>query len=184
MSKPTEIKDKLLELSAPVCAGSGYELVDLAFTREQDGWVLRVFIDNAAAEEGGISFADCEHVSRELSTVLDVEDPITQAYRLEVSSPGLDRPLRTAEHFRRQIGEVVKARLHIGVDGRRNFRGTIQSVEPAEREPTASEADDDRAAVITLDVDGQPWKLPVADLESARLVPDWDRLFTRSRKQG
>jgi ribosome maturation factor RimP len=184
MSKPTEIKQKLLELVAPVCAGSGYELVDLAFTREQGGWVLRVFIDNPSAEEGSISFSDCEHVSRELGTVLDVEDPIGPAYRLEVSSPGVDRPLRTAEHFRRQIGEVVKARMHLGVEGRRNFKGTIVSVEPAEREPTASEADDDRAAVVTVDVEGAPWKLPVADLESARLQPDWDQLFTRSRKQG
>lgn len=177
MSKPTEIKAKLLELIAPVCAGSGYELVDLALVREQDGWVLRIFIDYPAATDGGIGLADCEQVSRELGAVLDVEDPLTHAYRLEVSSPGLDRPLRTAEHFRQQLGQNIKARLVHGVEGRRNFKGSIVSVEPAEREATASESADDRTATVTVDVDGQPWKLPVADLESARVVPDWDQLF-------
>ena len=81
-----DIRTQLIDLVEPVCADSGFELVDLRYQREQSGWVVRVFIDRAV--DGGdepISFNDCEQVSRELSAVFDVEDPITSAYSLEVS---------------------------------------------------------------------------------------------------
>src|SRR5262245_16949858 len=96
---PSEIRDQLIRLHEPVCRASGYELVDLRYLLEQGGWVVRVLIDLDPPGPDAIGFDDCERISRELSAVLDVEDPIPNAYRLEVSSPGVDRPLRTAEHF-------------------------------------------------------------------------------------
>ena len=110
-----------------------------------------------------MSLDDCERVSRELSAVLDVADVIPQAYSLEVSSPGLDRPLRTVEHFRRFRGEKAKVRLIAGVDGRRNFSGTIVAV-PEESPPR-----------IVMEVDGTEYTLPLDDLDRANLVYEFDR---------
>jgi ribosome maturation factor RimP len=161
MSHQQETTAKLLDICEPVVTGAGYELVDIVFRREQHGWVLRVFIDGV----GGISFADCERVSRELSPVLDVADPVPQAYNLEVSSPGVDRPLRTPEHFRNSIGSVAKVVLARGLDGRRNFKGELVAVEPE---------------TVVIDVDGQRFELPLSDIDSARIVPNWDEVL----KQG
>jgi ribosome maturation factor RimP len=177
--------DKLLRIAEPVCTGAGYELVDLTLIPSREGWVLRVFIDylplprvpastegpesdddDSDEERSEISFEDCERVSRELGAVLDVEDPIGHAYRLEVSSPGLDRPLRKLEHFQRFVGHEVKIKLHDGIDGRHNYKGRLLAVNPA----------GDRATII-LEVDGKQHELPFDDIESARLVPDWDAVM-------
>jgi ribosome maturation factor RimP len=125
-------------------------------------------------ERSEISFEDCERVSRELGAVLDVEDPIGHAYRLEVSSPGLDRPLRKLEHFQRFFGHEVKIKLHDGIDGRHNYKGTLLAVTP-----DADGAAD--AATIILEVDGKQHALPFDDIESARLVPDWDAVMGGKR---
>lgn len=165
---PKAINAKLFEIVEPVAADAGYELVDLVFVREGAGWVVRVFIDHLEghAPEGiegsQVSFADCEEMSRELSAVLDVEDPVPCAFTLEVSSPGLDRPLRTAAHFARYIGQVAKVRLAVGTGGRRNFKGTLVGVDEG---------------VVTIEVDGRNYELPVADVATARLVPDWDAIM-------
>lgn len=167
---------ELFEIAGPVCGQAGYELVDIRYLREQSGWVVRAFIDHPE----GISFSDCERISRELSAVLDVEDPIPQAYNLEVSSPGVDRPLRTAEHFRRFMGHTAKVVLSRARDGRKRFKGRIAEVAPAE----APERDGDAAeenATVTIEVeDGQRFALPLADMASAKLVPDWDSLGRKS----
>ena len=198
--RPTDTtRQKLMEITEPVCAGAGCELVDLLLTQSQSGWVLRVFIDYPAPavpeehlvteedvsragipgfvdEAGvglpGVGLEDCERVSRELSAVLDVEDPIGQAYNLEVSSPGLDRPLRTLAHFRRFLGQEAKVRLHAGLDARRNFKGRLVAV----RQPPEGGEED---ATIIIDVDGKHQALPFDDIENARLVPDWDALFAK-----
>jgi ribosome maturation factor RimP len=178
MNRPDETTRKLLHIAEAVCSGAGYDLVDVRFVREQGGWVLQVFIDLPGwlpGQPGGIGFEDCERVSRELGTVLDVEDPIPQAYRLEVSSPGVERPLRTADHFRRFVGQTVKMTLREGVGGRRNFKGTVVGVEPAADAAGAPDADVDLDVV--LEVDGTRYRLPLGDLSSARLVPDWDEVF-------
>lgn len=162
---PKAITAKLFEIAEPVAADAGYELVDLVFVREGTGWVVRVFIDHldGHAPDGVlVSFSDCEEMSRELSAVFDVEDPVPCAFTLEVSSPGLDRPLRTAEHFERYVGQVAKVRLSKGTDGRRNFKGTLVGV-----------AD----GLVTIDVDGRTYEIPVADVATARLVPDWDAIM-------
>jgi len=161
MAHRNSTNTKLLAICEPVVAGAGYELVDVEYLRDQSGWVLRVYIDGP----GGVGFDDCEAVSRELGAVLDVEDPIAQAYRLEVSSPGISRPLRTPDHFRAQIGSVAKIVLATALDGRRNFKGQVVAVEPD---------------VIVVDVDGKTFRIPFADIDSAKLVPNWDEVL----KQG
>ena len=111
-----------------------------------------------------MSLDDCQRVSHQISPVLDVADVIPQAYSLEVSSPGLDRPLRTLAHFRRFCGQQAKVRLIAGVDGRRNFSGTIVS------------ALDDAPPRIVMEVDGKEYTLPLDDLDHANLVYNFDRL--------
>src|SRR5688572_11291745 len=105
---PRDLKTRLLAIAEPACAGNGYARVDLDYESGNAGWVIRFYIDHLPASVGklpnaeglaGISFEDCTRVSRELSAVLDVEDPVPHTYSLEVSSPGVDRPLRTAAHF-------------------------------------------------------------------------------------
>jgi ribosome maturation factor RimP len=171
---PRELKNKLLAIAEPVCAANGYELVDLDYESGNAGWVVRFYIDHVplsvARLSGGISFEDCERLSRELSAVLDVEDPVPHAYSLEVSSPGVDRPLRTAAHFRAQLGQTAKVHLHDGLDGRRNFKGRVVGV-----------AGEGATAAVTLEVDGVEFALPVGDVQHARLVPDWDAVLRANR---
>ncbi len=186
MTRHDPIVQRVLNLAEPVCNAAGFELVDVRFMMDQGGWVLRVFIDRLppAAEaplpkESEVDLNDCERMSRELSAVLDVEDPIAQAYQLEVSSPGIDRPLRTVDHFRRQAGAEVKIQLFAPLTTpageRRNFRGILCGVEPA------SAAADDVEACAVLDVDNQgperAFRLRIADIESARVVPNWDAIL-------
>jgi ribosome maturation factor RimP len=164
------LRQKLLALAEPVCEYAGYELVDLRFASGRDGWVLEVFIDHPE-REGAVGLDDCERVSRELGAVFDVEDPIAQAYRLEVSSPGIDRRLRKPHHFRRHLGEQAKIALIEGAaeyGGRRNYTGRLTAV-------TGEGAD----ARVALEADGQSYQLPIDGIATARLVPDWDALLGR-----
>lgn len=152
--------DKIRSVVNGPVEGAGYELVEVEWKREPGGWVVRLYVDRP---EGGFSLDDCERISRELSAVLDVADVIPQAYSLEVSSPGLDRPLRTVDHFRRFRGEKAKVRLIAGVDGRRNFSGTIVGVP------------DDAPSRVVMEVDGKEYTLPLDDLDRANLVYEFDR---------
>ena len=146
----TARKDRLIELlEAPVQA-LGYELIDVTAPTGPNG-VLRVYIDH----EAGINLDDCELVSRQVSAVLDVEDPLPGKYVLEVSSPGLDRPLRTLEHFQRYCNQLVKVRLDQARDGRRNFTGRLLSVEDQE---------------LVVEVDKETFRLALSDIASAQLV--------------
>lgn len=171
------IRKRVWALVEPVVAHAGYELVDVRFVTEPGGWVLRVFIDLPAPDPGNepqdVDLHDCERISRELSALLDVEDPIAQAYSLEVSSPGIDRPLVTPGHFQRFVGAEIKATLVHGVPTpqggeRKNFRGILESVEGDE---------------ATIVVDGQPWKFPISDVDVAKIVPDWDDVMAGGRGQ-
>lgn len=136
----------------PAIEGQGYELTDLELRIGGRDGVIRVFIDKPE----GVGLEDCEAVSRQVSALLDVEDPIPGHYVLEVSSPGLDRRLTKIEHFRRFAGEDVRIKLRFPVAGRRNFQGPIRAV------------DDEN---IEVEVDGQSHQLPIATIASARLVP-------------
>jgi ribosome maturation factor RimP len=151
--KALTLKEKLLELLTPEVAALGYELVELDAPGHGGSGTLRVYIDGP----DGIGLDDCERVSHRISGVLDVEDPIPGHYVLEVSSPGLDRPLRKQEHFQRQLGRRLKIVMVAGRPGRRRYKGTIQGV-----------AD----GVLEMEVDGERVELPLSDIESARLVPE------------
>ena len=145
--------DELGKLLGPTIEGLGYELADLELKLGGRDGVVRLFIDKP---EGAIGFEDCEGVSRRVSAFLDVEDPIPGHYVLEVSSPGLDRKLTKAEHFQKVMGSDVRVKLRFPVAGRRNFRGALQF------------ADEE---LIKVEGDGESHSLPLATIESARLVP-------------
>ena len=162
--------DQLTTLIAPVCEDAGYELVDIEYKTGGSESLLRIYIEYPPDSDKSIGFDDCETLSRELSAILDVEDPIVSSYSLEVSSPGIDRPLRTPEHFRRFAGQEAKVALRAGVKGRRKFAGRLVEV---------SKSGD----TLTINVDGTNFELPLADLSSAKLVPDWNALMKGSGKK-
>src|SRR5471030_1069800 len=122
------VVDKVRAIAGRVAAGYGLEVFDVQFRREAPGMVLRVRLDRpgpAAKEEDSVSVGDCASVSRDLSAIFDVEELIPTAYTLEVSSPGLDRPLRHADDYRRFTGRCAKLVVRPAVDGQTFFRGRI-----------------------------------------------------------
>lgn len=158
-------ENELTRLARSVVEPMGYEFVGVEyFQRGKGGAVLRVYIDSIPGDgkgsdrEKGITLDDCGAVSHQLSGVLDVEDPVTGHYDLEVSSPGVDRPLFTAEHFERFRGRKARLRLAAMLDGRRKLEGTIAGL---------------KQDAVLLEVDGETREIPLAMVESARLVPDF-----------
>src|SRR5213080_2237789 len=124
----SDVVGQIRTLASRVAAGYGLEIFDVQFRREAPGMVLRVQIDRpgpAAAAEESVSVEDCAHVSREVSAILDVEDVVPTAYTLEVSSPGLDRPLRRADDYRRFAGRIAKIVMRERIDGQGYFRGKL-----------------------------------------------------------
>ena len=170
-------------LVEPYVKDAGFDLVEVQSGREQSGWIVRLFIDRApdlrvpasadsVVSEGGlpiseetVSLENCERVSRDVSAALDVADFIPHAYQLEVSSPGLDRPLRRELDFVRFAGREARIRLTEGVDGRRNFSGHLRGA---------------HGGIVEIDCDGRVYHLPVEDVAKANLVPDWDKELKRS----
>ena len=140
----------VVEVIEPVVTGLGYELVGAEFGQAENGMTLRIYID----KPDGILMEDCATVSRQLNAVLDVEDTIKSAYLLEVSSPGVDRPLFKEEHFAVQVGEEVRVRMAEAVNGRRNFKGELIAV---------------KDGLATVEVDGIDYDLPVIDVEQAHV---------------
>ena len=147
----TKLMD-LRELLEPTIEYLGYELVHLEFGLQGKDRVLRLYID----APGGIQIDDCELVSRQVSLVLDVEDPLSVQYVLEVSSPGLDRPLVKPAHFRQFLGDTVKVVMGNYVFGRRRFTGRL--IEATEE-------------LAVVEVDGETYELIYGDMVSARLEP-------------
>jgi len=121
------IVDKIQDYLQTFLPSLGLELFDMQFRRETNGWVLRLFIDTIDSENG-VSLQNCSDVSRELGHYLDVEDIIDHAYNLEVSSPGLERPLRSTEDFQRYCGKGAKVKLHDAMDDQKIFEGVIDTV--------------------------------------------------------
>jgi ribosome maturation factor RimP len=149
------IDNKLQELLAPAITALGYELLGIErITQGKRGTLLRVFIDC----DEGITLDDCERVSHQVSGILDVEDPIVGKYILEVSSPGLDRPLFTLDHFSRFVGHKVSVKLRRPLDTRRNFSGVLQRIE------------NNRIFIV---VDQTEFALPYEQIERAHLVADF-----------
>lgn len=152
-------ENELTRLVRSVVEPMGYELVGVEyFQRGTGGAVLRIYIDHPPGDrETGIALDDCSAVSHQLSGVLDVEDPIAGHYDLEVSSPGLDRPLFSAEHFERFCGHRARLKLATKIDDRRKLEGLIEGV---------------RNETVLLNVDGETREVPLGMVDSARLVPE------------
>ncbi len=144
--------EELTKLLEPAIEQLGYELSDLELKLGGQDGVIRLFID----KDDGVRLEDCETVSRQVSALLDVEDPVPGHYVLEVSSPGLDRRLTKLEHFQRFMGEDIRVKLRFPVRGRMNFRGALRA------------ADEEN---IEIEVDGESHRLPIATIQSARLIP-------------
>ncbi|ELP5728076.1 ribosome maturation factor RimP [Vibrio vulnificus] len=148
----TGLERQLTEMLEAAVVASGYELVGLEFIRAGEHSTLRIFIDH----ENGITVDDCAEVSHQVSAVLDVEDPISVAYSLEVSSPGLDRPLFKPAHYEQFIGQEVNVVLKMAVANRRKWKGEIHSVD---------------GETITLTVDGQQEDFALSNISKANLIP-------------
>ncbi len=116
-----EVLERIRLLAEPILADRGLELVEVEFQREGRGWILRLYMDRA----GGVTLDDCQQVSEELGDHLDVEDLIDHPYHLEVSSPGLDRPLTREADFLRFAGKAARITTHEALEGQRNFRGRL-----------------------------------------------------------
>ena len=147
--------EQLQAMLAPVIESLGYQCWGVEFISQGRHSLLRVYIDHA----NGILIEDCEVVSRQVSAVLDVEDPISSEYTLEVSSPGMDRPLFTIEQFAKHAGEQVKIKLRSPFDGRRNFQGLLRGVEEQD--------------VVVL-VDDHEFLLPIDLIDKANIIPRFD----------
>ncbi len=146
--------DRLTELVASAVEPLGYELLGVEYLAQGHHSLLRIYIDSP----DGITLDDCERASRQVSAVLDVDDPLKGQYTLEMSSPGLDRPLFTAEHFTQFIGHEVKLRLHSPLEGQRRFKALIKGVEGDVIHLTSSETDED-------------WQISLDNIEKANLLP-------------
>lgn len=146
----------LWELFEPVVVDMGYELIEIEYHPNPNYGVLRLYID----KEEGIQVEDCSDVSRQISAILDVEDPVPGKFSLEISSPGMDRPLRRLQDFERFTGEVAKIKTSMPFEGQRNFKGRIKGVEED---------------LIIIECENKEVRLPVTAIDKARLVPDFDK---------
>ena len=149
---------KLTAMLQPLVEDLGYEFVGLEFSSNPKSRVLVLYIDKPA----GIAVEDCELTSREVAALLDVEDPIPGHYVLEVSSPGLDRPLFSLRQFEQFTGELVQLTLFAPLDGRRKFKGRILGVQDEK---------------VTIEQDGVEVTLEHGNIAKARLVPDYGSIF-------
>lgn len=151
----SQLEQKLTDMLAAPVEALGFEMLGIEFVRAGKHSTLRVFIDHP----DGITVDHCAEVSLQVSAVLDVEDPISTEYNLEVSSPGMDRPLFKEQHYLDCVGEVVSVRLRIPQGDRRNFKGKLLACE---------------AGNLTIEIDGQTHVLAITNIEKGNLVPAFD----------
>ena len=148
-----DVEQKAREIAEPILAGEGLELVDAELVREH-GWILRLYIDRPG---GGVGLEDCAKASHAVETALDVAELIDHPYSLEVSSPGLNRPLKKPEHFQQAQGKKVKVKTYapIGEPPRKSFSGMLTSVDPD---------------AVTVDVEGAgAFRIPMREIAKAHL---------------
>jgi ribosome maturation factor RimP len=155
MKQPQTLTTEITGLAEPILETMGFELVDVEYLCERGRWVLRLYID----KERGVTLDDCAQVSRELGDVMDSRDLIPHSYVLEVSSPGLNRPLRKKQHFLRVVGKKIKVRSCVPVQDRRNFTGTLIEF---------------RDDTVFMDSNGARIALRRADIEKANLVYEYE----------
>jgi ribosome maturation factor RimP len=120
----TEMIDRVTSLVTPILVSEGLDLVDLDYRREATGWVLRLYLD----KEGGVTLDDCARISREVGRMLDVENPISTPYALEISSPGLRRPLKTEKDFMKYINRLIKVKTNTPIEKQHHFKGQLTNV--------------------------------------------------------
>jgi ribosome maturation factor RimP len=151
----SQLEQRLTDMLNPAVEALGFELVGVEFVRAGKHSIMRVYIDH----ENGISVDNCADVSHQVSAILDVEDPINTEYNLEVSSPGMDRPLFKESHYLQVVGEIVSIKLSLALDNRRNFKGRLLAC---------------NNGMLTIEVDGQQFELAVASIEKGNLVPTFE----------
>ncbi len=161
MTEQTSVAQAVQRLAEPVASDLGLELVHVVYQHEPEGWVLRLLIER---KEGRVTVEDCRRLSRDLADLLDVEDPIPSAYRLEVSSPGLDRPLVKETDFDRFAGRKITLRTHQPMDGRKKFTGLLIGRKQGR---------------IELEIDGTRLAFDPATIAKANLVPEIDGFPSR-----
>jgi ribosome maturation factor RimP len=149
--KTQSIVKQVESLVEPILEQMGYELVDVEYVSSYGRWVLRLFVD----KEGGVTIGDCAHISEELGDLIDVKEFIRHDYNLEVSSPGLDRPLRKEKDLSRALGKKIKVRMAVPLEGRRNFTGILLRY---------------GEGILSLDVDGQEVSLSWPGVAKANLI--------------
>ena len=149
------VEQRLTEMLTPAVEALGFELLGIEYVSAGKHSVVRLYIDH----EDGINVDNCADVSRQASAILDVEDPISTEYNLEVSSPGMDRPLFKEAHYLACLNEVVSLRTRMPVGDRRNFKGKVLACESGN---------------LTLEIDNQTHVLAIANIEKGNLVPSFD----------
>jgi len=149
------LEERLTEMLAPSVEDLGYELVGIEYIRAGQHSTLRIYID----QEEGILVDDCAAVSRQVSAIMDVEDPITNEYTLEVSSPGLERPLFNAAQYADFVGEEVKIQLRMPIQNRRKWKGVISGVD---------------GEIISVSVQGKEERFALSNIQKANIVPKFD----------
>ena len=155
MLNPADIEEQIGAIAEPILASLGLELVAVEYLTESGSRILRIYIDKT----GGVTVDDCADVSNELSAALDVADPIPARYSLEVSSPGLDRPLVKESDYVRFAGKKANIRMKQAIEGRRNFKVTIEGALSG--------------VVVVKDSEGRRFELAVANIDKARLEAEF-----------
>jgi len=145
-----EIVDQVRSLAEPILSVEGMDLVEIQYRREANGWVLRLTID----KEGGVTLDDCSRVNQEVGRILDVEDFIPTRYHLEVSSPGLDRPLKGEKDFVKHQNRLIKVKTFEPIDQRRQFKGKLLGLVENQ---------------IHLEIDGGILRIPLSNISKANL---------------
>ena len=147
----TDFIARVQELAEPIIKEQNLELIDIESLQERGRWILRLIID----KEKGVTLDDCIKVSRELGFVLDIKDFLPHTYHLEVSSPGLNRPLKTINDFKKYSGHKVNIKTSKTIGGRKNFKGTLRSVE---------------GDLLSVDIEGTGYEIPLNDIVKANLI--------------
>jgi ribosome maturation factor RimP len=154
---PKEIVDRVSVIADPILSNEGMELVEIEYRRESKGWVLRLYID----KEGGVTLDDCTRISQEVGRSLDVEDFISTPYTLEVSSPGLARPLKKEKDFMKYRNHMIKVKTIDPIENRRQFKGKLLGITENR---------------IEIAMDGGVFQILLSNVAKANLEIDWDML--------
>jgi ribosome maturation factor RimP len=150
--------ERVRAVAERVTGGRGFELMEVEVTRDRGGHLVRLYVD----KEGGIGIGELQSVSEEVSAILDAEDPIPSSYTLEVSSPGLDRPLKTEADYRRFAGRLAKVSSYEPVEGRRHWTGRLLAIEEG-------------VVSLSLEKEGAVARIPLAKISHARLEVEFPR---------